>query len=158
LEKIKKKYTPKLKRLQDRIATAEDKVAREEAQYGQQKMQTAISIGSTLLGAMLGRKMTSVTNVGRATTAMRGAGRAARERGDIARAQEDLRELQRELEKLEREFQDRLADLRTEFENLDPETEELNVAPRKPDISAELVKLVWTPWRVDANGIAERAF
>jgi hypothetical protein len=158
LEKIKKKYTPKLKRLQDRIATAEDKVAREEAQYGQQKMQTAISIGSTLLGAMLGRKMTSVTNVGRATTAMRGAGRAARERGDIARAQQDLRELQRELEDLEREFQERLADLRTEFENLDPETEELNVAPRKTDLSVDPVTLVWTPWRVDANGIAERAF
>jgi hypothetical protein len=37
-----------------------------------------ISIGATVVGALFGRKLGSVGNVGRATTAMRGVSRSAR--------------------------------------------------------------------------------
>ena len=80
MKKLRKKYQPKLARLTDRIRRAEQRFQREQEQYSQLKTQTAISIGSTILGALFGRKLTSASGVGRATTAMRGAGRATRER------------------------------------------------------------------------------
>ena len=92
VEKLRKRYGSKLASLRDRIQRAEEKVDRERAQLGQQKLQTTFSVGATVLGALLGRRGAR-SSVGRATTAMRGAGRVAKEKQDVARAQDRLREL-----------------------------------------------------------------
>ena len=39
----------------------------DQSQYKQKKMQTAISFGATVVGALFGRKLGSVGNVGRPT-------------------------------------------------------------------------------------------
>jgi hypothetical protein len=118
-------------------------------------MHTVVSVGATLLGALFGRKLGSV---GRATTAARGASRAARERGDVARAREDVEVLEQQLRELEAEFEGRLEAVRDRQAEEDPSFEELPIRPRKSDLSVERVALVWTPWRVDATGIAEPDF
>ncbi len=143
VEKLRKRYAPKLARLQDQITRAQERVSREESQYGQQKMQTAISMGATVLGALFGRKLGSVGNVGRATTTMRGVGRTAREREDIARAGKRVKELQGKLVDLEAEFEDETAALRDESDPEMVEIEELPVRPRKSDITIGRVALVW---------------
>ena len=158
IEKLRKRFAPKLTRIQERIRRAETRVAKEQSQYQQQKMQTAVSIGATVLGAIFGRKLTSVGNVGRATTAARGAGRTARERGDIARAQENVEVLRSQLVELEREFEESLEDARTDVDDTALEFEELAIRPKKADISIERVALVWTPWRVSKDGVAEPDF
>jgi hypothetical protein len=145
VEKLRKRYASKLATLQDRIRRAEEKVRRETSQYENQRMQTAISVGATVLGALFGRKVASVGTVGRATTSVRGVGRAAREKDDIARAKNRLEELHEQLGALEDEFE-------REAESLDvlanPESLELKevvVRPRKADIAVGRVALVWTP-------------
>jgi hypothetical protein len=158
LEKLRKRYAPKLARLQDRIRSAEARLEREEDQYRQQKMQTVISVGATVLGALLGRKLASARSVGRATTAMRGAGRAASEREDIGRAREDLEVLQQKLGGLEVEFEKALEGVREGSEAEDLVCEEMKVLPRKSDLSVEPVVLAWTPWQVDRQGIAEPVY
>ncbi len=158
LEKLRKQYAPKLARLADRIRKAEQRVEREHSQYQQQKMHTVVSVGATVLGAMFGRKLGSLGNVGRATTAARGASRTARERGDIARAREDVEVLQQQLQELEAEFEGRLEAVRDQLARKTWLCEELPIPPRKSDLTVERVALVWTPWRVDAEGIAEPDF
>jgi hypothetical protein len=158
IEKLRKRFAPKLRRIQERIRRAETRVAKEQSQYQQQKMQTAVSLGATVLGAIFGRKLTSVGNVGRATTAARGAGRAARERGDIARAQENVEALRAQLVELEREFEESLEDARTDVDATVLELEEFAIRPKKADISVERVALVWTPWRVSKDGFADPDF
>jgi hypothetical protein len=158
VEKLRKRYAPKLRRLQERIRTAERRVERERSQYQQQKMQTAISVGATLLGALFGRKVASVGSVGRATTAARGMGRAARERDDIGRAEETLESLQRQLQDLEDEFAEEADRVREEAAEGGLECQELAIRPRKADLSVERVALLWTPWRVGPQGIAEPAW
>lgn len=143
VEKLRNRYAPKLARLQERIRTAERKVEREQAQYGQQKMQTAISVGATVLGALLGRRAASVGTVGRATTAARGLSRAAREREDIAHAAERLEELQAQLEDLEAKFQDEVAELESAA---DPDAYAVTtktVRPKKTDTTVTAFGLVW---------------
>ena len=82
-------------------------------------------------------------------------GRAAREKGDIARARKNL-ELQREkLAALEQEFEEEIA---TVQDSADPSLltlDKIAIRPRKSDISLERIALVWTPWRVGPEGIAE---
>jgi hypothetical protein len=121
-------------------------------------MHAVVSVGATLLGALFGRKLGSVGNVGRATTAARGASRTARERGDVARARDDVEALERQLQELEVEFEGRLEAVRDQLAGEDPVFEELPIRPRKSDLNVERLALVWTPWRVDEAGIAEPDF
>jgi len=74
VERLRQKYAPKITALQERIRRAEQAVEREAEQAKQSGIQTAISVGATLLGAFMGRKAVSATTVGRAATAARGAG------------------------------------------------------------------------------------
>ncbi len=158
VEKLRKKYAPKLKRLADRIQTAEQRIEREEAQVGQQWMKTGISLGQTVLGALLGRKLTSATNVTRAASSMRSAGRIASEKGDVERAKEGREVLLDELEKLNAEFEQATDALRETLVVDNLEIDATPIRPRKSDLTVEQVSLAWTPWIVDSAGIAEEAY
>jgi hypothetical protein len=79
-------------------------VERESEQVTQQGLQAAISIGTTLIGAFLGRKAVTASTLGRATTAVRGAGRVLKERQDVGRAKETVEALQQQLADLDEAF------------------------------------------------------
>jgi prefoldin subunit 5 len=155
VEQLRKRYAPKLTRLQQRIRTAEERVERHRSQHKHEKLQTVVSLGATVLGALFGRRAASIGTVGRATTTVRGASRAARKKEDVDRALERLEESREQLEALEQEFQDQAAEV---AERIDPaalELEEHRVRPRKADIQVGQVTLLWTPWSVSREGIAE---
>ncbi len=145
VEKLEKSYAPKLATLADRIRRAEERVGREQSQYSQQKLQTAVSLGATVLGALFGRKMGGIGTIGRATTAARGVGRAAQEREDVARASESVEELRGRVAELERELQSELDRVRA---NIDPTSLPLSeraLRPKKADIQVTRVALAWIP-------------
>jgi chromosome segregation ATPase len=155
IEKLRKKYAPKLKRLQERIERAAERVDREEQQYKDRKTQTIVSMGATVIGALFGRKLGSVGNVGRAASTMKGASRAAREKADIGRAEERVEEYQAELAELEVDFQKALDDLEDAGLDFEPDIESLRVNARKGDLEVERLALVWVPSRIDATGQVE---
>ena len=130
-------------------------IEKERSQLGQQKYQTAISLGATILGAFMGRKVGSYRNVSRATTTMRGAGRAMREKEDIARAEEDLDAQRTRLRELEDEFKQAIETMEAKFDAGALDLEEIIVPPRKTDITIQPIGLCWTPWRITPDGIAE---
>src|SRR6185503_16747865 len=100
VEAARRKLAPKVAALRERLRRAEERVSREEGQLQQQSVQTAISVGATVLGALFGRKLTSAGTLGRATTAVRGAGRAAREHEDVVSAREERDALRRQVEEM----------------------------------------------------------
>lgn len=102
-EKLRQKYTPKIASLQEQIRRGQQAVEREAEQAKQQKMQTAISLGATLLGAFVGRKI-NYSTIGRATTTIRGAGRTMKETQDIGRAKETVEAMEQRLQQLEADF------------------------------------------------------
>ncbi len=158
VEKLRKKYAPKLALMQDSLRKAQVRVEKEKAQYGQQKVQTAVSVGATLIGAIFGRKTLSSGTIGRATTSMRGAGRMARERQDIERAQQEVQVIDEKLDDLEREFQSEIANLKMDFSPDELELREILIRPRKSDIAITRFALIWTPWKITQAGFAEPAF
>jgi len=158
VEKLRARFAPKLASLQDRISSAERRVEVEEEQYEDRKRSTWIAAGTTLVGALFGRKLASAANVGRAATLARGASRAARDKGDIARAEERADDLRDELRTLESELEEAVTSLADPIDPASFELEEQRIAPRKSDIAIETFALAWTPWIVDTRGIAEPAF
>ena len=154
LAKLRDKYAPKLAALNERIRKAELRVDREESQYDRSKLSAAVSLGSTLLGALLGRKTVSVGSMQRAASTMNRAGSTMKERGDIARAEQDVDSARQKLEMLEEKFEQDAANMAARFAAVGP-FEEIIVRPRKTDISLSDLTILWTPWQVDSNGIAE---
>jgi hypothetical protein len=155
VDRVRKKYASKFSSLRDRIRRAEDKVEKEKEQYKQTRMSSVLSVGTTIMGALLGRKKFSVTNARKAEASVRSMGRSSKEKADIDRAREDLAVLIQKFEELETEFNRSLDEIaeKTAVESL--EFTELKIKPRKSDISIRNFGVCWLPWLVDENGIAE---
>jgi hypothetical protein len=150
--KLRQRYEPKVAQLQERIRTAEQRVERESAQKSQQQLSTAVAVGATVLGALFGRKKLSVGTVGRASTAMRSAGRAQQEAGDVQRAEESLDATRQRLAALEEELGAEVAALEGGVDASALPLEEVVVRARKTDLVVQPVALAWTPWRAGAGG------
>jgi hypothetical protein len=152
VDQLRRKYAPKVAALQERIRKAQEAVQREKAQADQQKMQTAISLGATLLGALGGRKINSAGNIGKATTTVRGASRAMKEGQDIGRAEDNVEALEQRLTDLNAEIEEQIQELTSA---VDPQTEvfeTVTIKPKKTNIVVHLCTLVWAPYWKDAQG------
>jgi hypothetical protein len=158
VEKLRAKYAPKQAGKQEQIRKAQQRVEKEKSQATQQTMSAAVSFGSSILGALFGRKLASSANIGRAATSMRAAGRVARERADIAHAQESTEALQQRLADLEEQFKAEAEKVQQTTSADSVAVEEVEIKPRKADISVGKITLVWTPWRVAADGTAREAY
>lgn len=152
VEALRKKYAPKTARLQERLRKAQSTVEKQQEQARQAKMQTALSVGATLLGAFTGRKALSSSTISRATSAARKAGRAMEESGDVSRANETVEAIQQQLTDLDAQLK---ADTDALAEKMDPLTEALeaiSVKPKKTDIQVQLLTLAWAPYWQDEQG------
>ena len=156
-EKLREKYTKKLQTLEDRIRRAEQKVEVQKEQARDQKLKTVVSLGSTILGAFLGRKTFSSTNMRKASSAVRGFGRSAKESQDVERAEEDLQVLQGRYLEMEQELQDEIEALEERFDAQNEELEVLALKPRKTDIDVRRLALAWVPFR-EVGGELEEAW
>jgi len=154
LDALRKKYAPKITALQERVRKAQQALEREQAQARQAGLQTAVNVGATVLGALLGRKAVSSSTVGKAATAAKSAGRASQQREDVARAEETVEVLQKQLADLQAEFDAETQALAAKMDSLTAEIDHIVVKPRKTDIAVQLVSLVWAPhWQDEQGGL-----
>jgi hypothetical protein len=155
LERLRQKYASKINTLQNQLMLAQQRLQREQEQFKGQMAQTAISMGATILGAILGRKS---SQIGRATTSARGASRAYYEKMDIQRAQEQVDMAKSRLDEMEQQLQaeaDKIAAA------IDPATETLQsiiLRPKKKDIAIQWSGLLWLPFWHQENGSVEAGF
>jgi hypothetical protein len=125
---------------------------KQQAESRSSQVQAAISVGASILGAFLGRKTISVSNIGRATTAIRSAGRVMKESQDVGVAEENVAGLQKQLADLEAQFKSESDVLAAAIDPLTERLETISIRPTKANIAVKLVTLAWTPhWR-DATG------
>jgi len=157
IEKLRKKYGTKLESLQERQRKAEQAVEREQAQSSGATLTAAVQLGSSILGALFGRKLATSTNVTRATTSVRSATRAAQQKGDVTRAQETVEAIQADHEALEAELQGEIDRITAELPD-DVKVVNYDVKPRKSDTTIDAVSLLWLPYSVSASGSMEPAW
>jgi hypothetical protein len=155
---LRKRWQAKLQTLADQVRRAEERRERESSQLSQQKISSALSIGTSILGALLGRKAISPTNIGRMGTAARSASRIGRESQDVDRAQEGLEVLQQRLADAKRDVEAEVARLEGTLDAAAIALRSIDVAARKSDIAVGEVALVWAPWRKGADGFPAPAY
>jgi hypothetical protein len=143
IENLRRKFAPKMTSLADQIRRAQERIERERSQLSEQKVNTALSIGTSILGALLGRKKLSATNLGRVGTAARSAGRIGRESNDVARAEESLEVLLGRQRELESDFAAETERLRASYDPAAVTLERVVVKPKKSEIKVEEVALLW---------------
>jgi hypothetical protein len=157
-EALRQKYAPKIAALQDRIRRAEQMKAKQLTESRSSQVQAAITVGASILGAFLGRKTISATNIGRATTAIRSAGRVMKESQDVGAAEENAAALQAQLANLEAQFKSESEALAAATDPLNEKLESISIKPTKSNIAVKLVALAWIPhWR-DAKGVSTPAW
>ena len=98
-----------------------------------------------ILTAFTGRKKLSSSTVTRAGTAMRGASKTAKEGQDVVRAEEGAEVLAQRLKDLQAEIAAETAKLDAAADPASIALEPVKVAPRKGDIVAGPVALLWVP-------------
>jgi hypothetical protein len=158
LAEVRARYAPKVAALQERLRRAQQAAEREKEQVTQQGLQTAISIGATLLGALLGRKAVSATSLGRATTAARSAGRVLKERQDVSRAGETVEAITQAQADLEAQLAAEIQALEAKTDPLTERLESVVLVPKKTHITVKLVALAWAPHWVGPDGGATPAW
>jgi hypothetical protein len=157
-EALRQKYASKMATLQDRIRRAELTKEKQEAESRSSQVQAAISVGASILGAFLGRKTISATNIGRATTAIRSAGRVMKESKDVGIAEENVAALQQQLADLEAQFTSESDALAAATDPLNEKLDMTSIKPTKANIAVKLVALAWTPYWRDGQGTLTQAW
>jgi hypothetical protein len=152
VEKLRKRYGSKATTLENRLLRAEQSIEREQEQSSKKKLDTAISFGTAVLGALLGRKRLTSTTAGRVGTAIRTAGGARKEASDVARAKETADKVRSDLEALNSALQEEIDALDTAFDAQTERLDEVLVKPKSTDIHVELVALAWLPYRKGSDG------
>ncbi|THJ20375.1 MAG: ATP-binding protein [Nitrospira sp. CG24D] len=157
-ESLRQKYAPRIAALEDRIRRAEQMKTKQQAESRSSQVQAAISVGASILGAFLGRKTISATNIGRATTAIKSAGRVMKESQEVGYAEENVAALQQQRADFEAQFKTESDALAAATDPLNEKLETISIKPTKANIAVKLVALAWTPqWR-DAQGMTTSAW
>jgi len=157
VDALRAKYAAKADTLRNQERRAAERVTREQSQASQQTMQTAISVGATLLGALFGRKSLSVGSIGRATTAARGVGRTMKEREDVGGAEQSVEAVRQRIADLEAELQSEIAEMRRANDLESLAIQSASLKPRKSDMTVSGVSLAWVPHWVGEAGSARPA-
>jgi hypothetical protein len=144
VERLRARFAPKVSRLSEKRRKAQEAVDREQAQVGQQKLQTAVSLGATMLGALMGRRTVSLSTLGRATTAARGVGRSMKEAQDVERAHVKLQEVDAEIAALNAELEQEIAAVERTVDVNAP-LDVIEIKPKRGNVDIRLIALAWRP-------------
>jgi Helicase HerA, central domain len=154
---LRQKYAPKIASVQEQLRKAQIRVDKEKSQATERTLSAALSMGTSILGALFSRKWTSAGNLSRAASSMRQASRIARERQDVSDASGGVEALQERLSSLEAELKGETDAIGADLAPDKLRLEEVLVQPKKSEINVSGVTLVWLPWIVRPDGISESA-
>ena len=143
--KLRARYEKRLGTLETRLMKAEQAIEREADQSSARKMDAALSIGSAILGAFLGRKRVSATNVRRVGSAARSAGRIRKEAADVDRAKARAEAVREQIRELGETFEDEVDRLEAGFDTSAQKLEILRVRAKTADIRVDVLALAWLP-------------
>ena len=143
VEEIRASYATKLQSLNDRLLRAQQAEAKEKEQSQGQWLGTAVTIGSSVFGAIFGggRRSTTEKAVAAAGKAIGSLSRARKESGDVGRAEETVGSVTEQIKALEAEVQTDIDSIPTASETFEP----LSFKAKKTGITVKLVSLVWSP-------------
>jgi hypothetical protein len=146
IETLREKYGKKIKDLETKAAKAMDKLETQKAQASSAKLQTAVSIGTSILGALFGRK----SGIGAASSVVRSSSvssvsRAWKESREAGAAEGDLERIKVEMGEIEKQVGDETQKIRDQYEPATLVLETVKLTPVKKNIQPTATGILWLP-------------
>ncbi len=142
VKKLREKYSGKIAVLSDKIKRAQEKATQKQLKAGEQKVQTIISFGSAVIGALFGRGVTKGT-ISQTGSSLRRATQMTKGSQDAAQAEDEVNSYQQQLQDLEAQMNNEISSMTTDGDAANIKLDITPVRPRKGDISIEKVGLIW---------------
>lgn len=138
VEELRAKMMKQAKGIEDKAARAMQKVETQKAQASSAKWSTAATIGTSLLGALFGRKssVVSATNVNKVGSIFRESREAASAEGEVERYREELKALDQQLS-------DETQKIRDQYDPTALTFEVVKLTPLKKNITPNAVGILW---------------
>jgi hypothetical protein len=159
LEALRIQYHGAYQKLEAAAAKAQAARDREAAQARSAKINTAVNIGQTILGAIFGsRKALSRTTLSKTSTAARSATRAFEQSGDVGRAEDKLADIEGQMVALKNKMDSEMETIRLAA---DPDHLEFTKSPiraLKKNIAINAFGLAWLPYYQTGSGSLEAAW
>jgi hypothetical protein len=145
LATLRERWAKRLDGVREQVRRGEQAVDRERQQAADHKRRVLVDAGSTLLGALFGRKALSATNVRRAGSVLGGVSRSGKEAADVDRAEATVAQRRGEVAELEAKAEQEAHELAERYDPTKLELETIAVKPRKADVTVRRVVLAWVP-------------
>ncbi len=149
---IRKRYASKVATLENRLLRAMQAIDVQKQQSTKKKLDTAISFGTAILGAVLGRKKISSATATKMGSAIKTAGGASKEAADVARAEQTAEKIKADITALNTQLEQEIASLDTAFDAQSEELGEIVVRAKSADIHVAITGLAWLPYTTDDKG------
>lgn len=143
VSKLTKEYEKQKLSLEKKLDSFANKLDKEQSDVSSQTTNTIISIGASVLGAIFGRSLVSKTNVTKAASGIKSAGRILKEKRDVKRVEESIEKLELEQEELLEGFNEKIDNLKEQYKRENFTLETLHVKPRRADIYDTKLFLLW---------------
>jgi hypothetical protein len=143
IEELRAKAAKTVKSLEDKAAKAQLKVDTQKQQATSAKLSAAVSIGTSLLGAFLGRKggLGSLVKGSTVTTASR----VMREGQEAAAAEAELKSIEQDMADLNKTLEDETQKLRDQYDPTTLALETFKLTPTKTRIQPDAIGILWLP-------------
>ena len=158
IEALRLKYQASYQKLELAANKAQAAVDREAAQARSAKINTAVNIGQTILGALFGRKALSRSTISKTSTAARSASRAFEQSGDVGRAEDRVAEVESQMVELKNQMDTAMTEIRLAA---DPDRLTLQKTPiraLKKNIAINAFGLAWLPCYQTGTGSLDAAW
>lgn len=144
VEELREKTAKAVKALEAKAAKAEVKVETQKAQASSATMSGLVTIGTSILGAVFGRKsgMSAATSVLKGST-VTSATRVMRERREAAAAEGELSAIQSEITELEKQLADDTQKIRDQYDPATLALETVKLTPTKKNIQVTATGILW---------------
>lgn len=149
IQKLRDRYQPKITSLMEKIKRAQDKLEVKQTQASQSKLETYVSAGATLLGAILGRGRITSTTVTQAGSTIRKAGRISKQTQDVEQSESSLTSLQQQLNDIDDELEREIEHVQSASPD-DVKIDTVALRPRKGDVTVDNIAVLWSPKGVES--------
>jgi len=155
---LRAKYAKKAAPLEERLRRAQASVEKEKQERHGAWIQTAASIGGSVLGALLGRKGSGLLGRAGSASTVRQASSAWKQQGDVGRAEDTAAAVQQQLDLLDAECTAEMDALAAKLDAARTPLQKQTLAPLKKNISIMALGLAWLPFFQVSETVLEPAW
>jgi hypothetical protein len=157
IDELRKKYAPKIEKLEERIRIAQQKQMLGDQEVQLQQRDSMINAGATVFGAIMHRGL-GTTTLNKAAQAAKSMSKVNKKKQELENSRENLHSLEESKFLLEQDINGEIKALQAKFDLNAEKLEAVAFGLKKTGVSLAVFGLCWLPYAVDSQGKAVPAW